>query len=224
MAKQKKPINTQDQQDKEMIRDVEESLRQEQLQKLWDDYGTMIVAAAVSVILLTAIVSGWNNWQAHKNQERTSGLIEAMNSGDVDMALSEYTQNNKGAHKAIALLERAGQARTDGNMDLAKDLYKELSQDKKVTVVYRDLGTLLYATTSDDLSLLEAIALKETSPWQAHAAVEWAVYLDSKGHTDEAITALNTIVGKETAALGLQKKAKSLVALYTIKMSKTEEK
>ena len=32
-----------------MIRDVEESLRQEQLQKLWDDYGTMIVAAAVSV-------------------------------------------------------------------------------------------------------------------------------------------------------------------------------
>src|SRR5262245_15140187 len=50
----------------EFIREVDEAVRQEQWLKLWKQYGSYMVAAALAVVVGSAAAMGWRTWQENQ--------------------------------------------------------------------------------------------------------------------------------------------------------------
>jgi hypothetical protein len=51
------------QQDDGLLREVEEELRRERLEKIWKDYGTYILGAAAAIVVG---VLGFKYWESHQ--------------------------------------------------------------------------------------------------------------------------------------------------------------
>jgi hypothetical protein len=47
----------------DIFREIDEELRQEKYEKLWQRYGKLIIAAAVVLILSVASYKGWEQYQ-----------------------------------------------------------------------------------------------------------------------------------------------------------------
>lgn len=218
-SKDKQPIDPVMQQNNEMLRDVEDSIRQDQLKALWDKYGSMAVTIAVGVVLITAAISGWNAWTSSQNKKDTTVLIEALNTNNLEQSLSSYIQDADGAHKTIASFKLAAEYKQSGQTQKATDLYKTIAQDGDMDDLYTDLATLLYATntTGDEAAnALEELADKPQSPWFSHAAIEYAVYLANQGSFTKSINKLDEILDSETTPIAIRQKAEALKSLYTI--------
>ena len=218
-AQKKQPIDPMQQQNNEMIRDVEESLRQDQLKALWDQYGSTAITIAVAIVLFTAATSGWQSWESHSNQQSTDALITALDGGE----LENYVQSHKGTHKTIATLGLAGKYAKDGKREEAASLYKAIADDKKNPDIYRDLGSLLYATTSTEKNAqdkLVELSQKENSPWAPQAGLELALIEGEKGNIKEALEILTAITENENTPTATRQKATALTTLYTLKENK----
>jgi hypothetical protein len=66
----------------EFIREVDEELRRDQLAKLWQRYGTLVVALAVLVVVATAAKVGWDQWRQRQM------AAEALRFATAEQALS----------------------------------------------------------------------------------------------------------------------------------------
>mgnify|MGYP002624477123 CR=1 FL=1 len=55
--------------DDSIFREVDEAIRQEQLKKLWDRYGLIVVAGAFAIVAGVGGYKGWNWWQAEQAKE-----------------------------------------------------------------------------------------------------------------------------------------------------------
>lgn len=60
----------------DIFREVDEEVRREQLQKLWDRYGYLIIAAAVLIVVATAAWRGYQ-WYEAKKTAQSSAAYEA---------------------------------------------------------------------------------------------------------------------------------------------------
>ncbi len=208
------------QQNDAMIRDVDDSLRQDQLRKLWGSYGSPLITLVVGIILVTAILSGWESWTQRKNEKYTDALIDARESNNIIKSMTDYSNSHTGSHQMIAQFHLAGEYRQKNQMEEARQIYKTLSENRNIEPLYRDLGTLLYASTSTEDStkeVLETLSKKAESPWQSHAGLEWALFLASQGNYTEALEALERVTALDTTPTGIRQKAESLMVLYKLK-------
>jgi len=86
--------------DDSFIREVNEELRSEQVRTAWRRYGRFVVAAAVLIVVGTAVHRGYDYWQT----------LEASKSGDQFLAALKLSQDKKPdeALAALAVLEKEG--------------------------------------------------------------------------------------------------------------------
>ena len=54
--------------DESLFREVDEEVRREQVKKLWNRYGTLLVAVSLAVIVGVAGWKGWQYWQLSRSQ------------------------------------------------------------------------------------------------------------------------------------------------------------
>ena len=54
--------------DESLFREVDEEVRREQAKKIWDRYGTYLVAVSLAVIVGVAGLKGWQYWQLNRSQ------------------------------------------------------------------------------------------------------------------------------------------------------------
>ncbi len=204
----------------EMVRDVDETLRQEKLQGLWNKYGSAVISAAVIIVLATGVSSAFKSYEQSKNEKATTALIEILDSGNSEKDLDAYISENKGTHQVVASFELAGKYRQDGEIEKASAIYKQISDNKKVGKIYQDFGTLLYAATTTDESQkqkLETLFKDDKSPWRAHAGFEWALYTASLGDHEKALKILEEVKGFEITSIGIRQKSEALITLYKLK-------
>ncbi len=60
-----------------LILEVDDELRRERMQKLWQRFGQYVVALSFAIILVTAAIVGWKSYQDSKNEGWTSELLAA---------------------------------------------------------------------------------------------------------------------------------------------------
>lgn len=81
----------------ELLRELEEDLRNERLQKFWHSFGKAIIALSVVIVCLTAATVIWQNVARGRAMEKTSQLIK----GSDRIRVEDY----KGAVDAFAALD-----------------------------------------------------------------------------------------------------------------------
>lgn len=131
----------------DIFQEVDEEVRRERLQKLWDRYGYLLMALCV---LIVAGVGGWRGyeyWQGKKAGESAVAyehavrLAETGKHKDADAAFARIAAGGTAGYRVLARLRAAAElAQTDRKGAVAA--YDALAEDKKVGQVIDDLAAV----------------------------------------------------------------------------------
>jgi hypothetical protein len=170
--------------------EVDDELRRERLQKLWQRFGQYLVILSIAVVVVTAAIVGWKSYQTSKNERFTAELLKAqsvISSTKPLDALPVLTQLMDEASPNVAALARlwAIQLLSSENK---KDEAKALADAAEATSMPEPYGDILslYKTvlgstetqnpTESEFSVMlkeaQAVALIEGNPAEAKALLK----------------------------------------------------
>jgi hypothetical protein len=131
----------------DIFQEVDEEVRRERLNKLWQRYGAYIVAACVLVVLGVGAWRGYDWWQTKKAAEsgaafeRAVTLEESGKLQEAEAAFAKLASDGTAGYRVLARLrEAAVLARSDPKA--ASKLYDDLAADRSAGPVVDDLGAL----------------------------------------------------------------------------------
>lgn len=219
-----------------LIRELEESVKQDRLNKLWKDYGSYIIGGAVIIVLATGFFSFYGSYTAKANAHNTRVMLEARESGDGAAAeLTDVAAESGPGQRVLALLMAAGLYVEDGAYDKAVRAYKDIAEDKAVPPLYRDLGEVLAVRTewgfvedkpeaSQLLARLEPVIANRESPWRWHAMVQ-AALIAAHGQSDykAARDYLKPVREQDDLPPSLQERARALDHVFSMELSETHD-
>ena len=131
----------------DIFNEVDEEVRREQLKKLWDRYGTYLIALCVLVVIGVGAWRGYQWWQG-KQAERSGAafqqaveLAEAGKHQQAEAAFAKLAADGTAGYRALARLRQAAElAPTD--RAAAVKAYDEIAADGSASQVIRDLATV----------------------------------------------------------------------------------
>jgi hypothetical protein len=131
----------------DIFQEVDEEVRREQLKKLWERYGTYIIAALILVIVAVGGWRGYEWWQAKRAAEAGAAFEQAVTlaeSGkrqESEAAFAKLATDGTAGYRVLARLREAAElGHTDRNA--AVKAYDEIAADKSVGTVMQDLAAL----------------------------------------------------------------------------------
>lgn len=129
----------------DIIREVDEELRRERLQKLWDRYGIYVVAAALLVVLGVAGWRGWEWYQAREGAkagarfETALDLAESNKRPEADELLSALTRDAPAGYRLLARFRAAAEL-AEHDKPAGAAAYDALANDGSIEPTLRDLA------------------------------------------------------------------------------------
>ena len=131
----------------DIFREVDEEVRREQLKKLWERYGGLLIAACVLLVLAVAGWRGYEWWQAKKAAETGAAfdaaaqLAEQGKHKEAEEAFAKITTDGTSSYRMLAKFREAAQlARNDPKAAVA--IYDQLAADRSIGQSLQDLATL----------------------------------------------------------------------------------
>lgn len=131
----------------DIFHEVDEEVRREQLKKLWDRYGNLIVAAAVLVV---AAIGGWRGYQwweakqvaqAGAAFDAAADLAEAGRYADADAAFQKLAKDGTAGYRTLARL-RAAAALAETDRKAAVASYDAIAADPSVGREWQALASI----------------------------------------------------------------------------------
>jgi hypothetical protein len=149
----------------DILREIDEELKQERYLQLWKKYRNHATAAAVVVILGLGAVYGWNQYQEGRRIEASNRYAEAQAlaaRGQTDEAAALFAnlaEEGPDGYTVIARLRRAALRADKGDVAGAVAGYDAIAADTGVDREVRDLATLLAVLRGMELPGADAKAL-----------------------------------------------------------------
>ncbi len=131
----------------DIFHEVDEEVRRERLNKLWQRYGHYIIAACVLVIVAVGAWRGYEWWETKQAVkagaafEQAVILAEAGKHQEAELAFAKLATDGTAGYRLLARLREAAElGRTDRKA--AIKAYDEIAADRSVGGVIQDLATL----------------------------------------------------------------------------------
>jgi hypothetical protein len=206
----------------DFIREVDEDLRRENLEKLWRKYGTYALGAAVLVVLATAANVGWQRYSASLAVERahqydTALQLLANSEPTAADALLEIAADDDG-YASLALLQAAAVKLEAGDAAGAAAIYERLAKDTDADKQLRDLAVILLALhtvdTADPTELTQRLQpfTADDSPWRYSALEITALLARRGGDIERAKQILTRLADDLNAPQSLRRRATEMLA------------
>ena len=180
------------------FREVDENLRRDQFQDFFKKNGKWI---ALAVVLFLAAAGGLIYWREYRNQQ-SAEQSEQLHAVFTDIAknerqtvpqrLGKLEQSHSEVVRASAMLTDAALALDTNNRTAAIAKYRALADDKSLSQVYRDVGTIrLTALEFDTMKPEDVVARLEPlarpgNPWFGSAGEMTALAYLKQGKKSEA--------------------------------------
>ncbi len=209
----------------DLIVEVDEAMKQERLQKLWQSYGGFFIGLIAILILGTGANAGYEHLKSQKNIAQTdiyvNAIVDAEPTAENLAATSEKME--KTPLKTITQIHAAGLALKNGNKEQAIALYPAQEQTNPALQSLSQLMAITQNTstsTEEKLNSLKPLYDDENNPWRFHAYLE-AALINAHQLEDyqNARLQLKQIIDASNIPQTLQKKAQSLEILYALKQS-----
>lgn len=213
----------------DIFREVDEEVRREQLLRLWQRHGYLIIVIAVLVVAGVGGWRGYESWQAKKAAESGTAFQQAMTFAETgkhpeaEAAFARIAVNGTAGYRVLARLRQAAElVRTDRKA--AIKAYDDIAADKSLGQVFQDLaairaGILLVDTSaySEMRQRLEPLTasgrsfrhdareLLALSAWKAgdmSAAQQWTAMIVADPETPSGARGRAQILGELIAANG----------------------
>jgi hypothetical protein len=133
--------------DANFMREIEEEVRRERMEKLWKNYGHYIVGAAVLVVLAVGAWRGWQWYQARENArageryEQALTLAEAGKQAEAEQELAALSKDAPAGYRILARLRLAAETGKTSPAEGAK-AFDAIAADTSADPVLRDLARL----------------------------------------------------------------------------------
>jgi hypothetical protein len=131
----------------DIFREVDEEIRREQLKRLWDRYGILVIALCVAII---AAVGGWRFYEWSENRKAFEAgaafesailLSEQGKHADAEQAFAKIAKEGTPGYRALARLREAA-ALAERDPKAAVAVYDSLTNDTSLNRALQDLAAL----------------------------------------------------------------------------------
>ncbi|MGB0934947.1 MAG: tetratricopeptide repeat protein [Alphaproteobacteria bacterium] len=212
----------------EFMKEIEEDLRVEKMQKMWKEYGNYAISAILALLVGTGGFIYWKDARQTARMEKADAYIDAVTliadgKSDEGLKLLGDMAAESGNYAALADLQRAGvlmnetdEAGNHPKMQEAAEILKALSSNRKVDALFRQASLVLYALAAmdheDPKVLIEALhpATLGNNPWEVLANELTAVLSIKAGDMDKA----EAILDELSANRFLDASAKARISIY----------
>jgi hypothetical protein len=205
--------------DDSFIREVNEEIRRDQAQALWDRFGPALLGLAILIVLGTAAVVGYRYWdesRANRSGDAFSQALKLANDGKSDEALTALDQLQKDGYGAYPLLARmrAATVKADkGDFAAAVADFDGVAADTAIPQGIRDMARLRAAlllvdhgSFADVSSRVEALtADNNTLRHTAREALGLAAW--KEGKTQDALKLFDQIAADDGAPRNARQRA-----------------
>ncbi|KQM18335.1 tetratricopeptide repeat protein [Novosphingobium sp. Leaf2] len=211
------------------LREVDEAVRQDQLEGFMSRYGKPILAVIVVALLAFAAWIYWDHRQTKQREERSEAYTQALDSlqtDNLDAAKAKLTPivavDASDATATSARLLLAGIAlRQDRKADALK-LYAQVAGDTKAPQAQRDLALVRQVAADFDamkpqdvIDRLKALAVPG-NPWFGPAGELVGMAYLKQGRNDQAGPLFAAIAKDEGVDDGLRSRARQLAAVLGV--------
>jgi hypothetical protein len=207
----------------EFIREVDEAVRQDQWLRLWRQYGSYLIGAALAVVLGSAAGVGWRTWQQSQRVEEARRYTEAQQllqeerPAEAASAFASLAEETDSGYGVLARLRAAqAEAEADGR-GAAIAALDQLASDSEAAPVYRSLAELLAAQQqlaagqAPPPAELDALA-GSNAPWRYSALELRALTQMQNGDTMAARQTLDGLLADPLTPPNLARRAAELLA------------
>lgn len=147
----------------DIFEEVEERLREDQLQTWWKKYGNVAMGAAVAAVLLVGFSGVFTTWRASVNQSQGERFAALQKTADADPAASaqafkEFQKSAHGGYKALAEMERAGALQAQGDLRGALAAFDDAAKLAQQPIVKQSaqMRAAYIAADIEDFAALDA--------------------------------------------------------------------
>lgn len=205
--------------------EVDEALKQEKLENIWQRYGGFFIGFLSVIILGTGANAGYTSWQTAKNAKQTDLLFSVTNKSDFTADnLINISKDLQPALQSVASIHAAGLYLENGYHEKALNTYKVIEANDNADTAISQLAYYMVTslsknlTTEDKILRLTNIIVNQENPWRYHAMMDAAVtqatiLKDFKTARSHLAQILKTGETPKT----LKQKANSLDILYSLK-------
>lgn len=131
----------------DIFREVEEDIRREQLKKLWDRYGVIVIAIAVLIVAGTA---GWRGWEWYIDRQAAAAgedyyqALSLAQRGEQPAAIASFQEiaGGGGPFAPLARLRLAAELAAAGDTEAAVAAYDAMAADSRVEPQLRNLARI----------------------------------------------------------------------------------
>jgi hypothetical protein len=209
------------------LREVNEEIRRERLTKLWERFGTFIIAGVVLLIGGVAAYK-WNEARQIAAEQRTGARFEAASrlaaerkTDEAMAAFAAIAKDGPAGYGALARMRIAGEHAKAGRTADALSAYEALSGDSAADELLRDFAALQAAMLRLDQADWTEMKNRLTPlvgdqrPWRAQAREVLGLAALKAGQTDEATKLFEQILGDRATTGGLSRRAQEMLAVLT---------
>jgi hypothetical protein len=211
--------------DDSFIREVNDEIRREQAQLLWDRFGPALLALAVLVVLGTAAFVGYRYWdetRANRSGDAFSQALKLADDGKNDEALAALDQlenNGYGAYPLLARMRAATVQADKGDFKAAVAGFDEVAADSSIPNVIRDVARLRAAlllvdhgSYADVSGRVEALT-NDTNPLRHSAREALGLAAWKEGKLADALKLFEQISSDEGAPRNARQRSNLLAEL-----------
>jgi hypothetical protein len=131
----------------DIFQEVDEEVRREQLKRLWERYGTLLIASCILVIAGVGAWRGYEWWEAKQAAqsgaafEQAVSLAQAGKHEDAEAAFAKLATDGTAGYRVLARFREAAElAPTDSKA--AVNAYDQISADKNAGQAIQDLAAV----------------------------------------------------------------------------------
>lgn len=211
-------------QDDTFLREVEEELRRERLEKIWRQYGTYFIAGAAAIVLGVLLYKYIEHSQIIAAETTGARYEEAMalsadgKEGSAAKEFEKIVADGTGGYPQLARLQLAGALLKEGKSEEALAAYEALANDAGADELLRSYAALQAAAMrvgGADFTEMEnrlTPLMSDESPWRFSARELMGLAAFKAGKSSEARTLLTPLLVDQKTPQSIVERAQIVLA------------
>ncbi len=207
-----------------LLREVEEELRRERLEKLWQQYGTYFIAGAVFVVLAVLGYKYWENSRIAAAEKAGAQYQEALTlatEGKQGSATKEFetlAADGPAGYQALSRLQVAGALAKEGKKAEALASYEAVANDSGADQMLRGFAALQAAAVrlgEADFTEMEnrlTPLMADDGPWRYSARELLGLAAFKAGNSSDARTILTPLFVDQSTPQSIAERAQIVMA------------
>jgi hypothetical protein len=203
------------------IREVDEDLRQKQINALWKKYGKFVIGIAVGIVVVvagrgiyTSVVEG-----KYAEQAELYNAAVSVNEAEMSTALEPLLSSDVEGYQVLATFKKAELALGNDDTMAAIAILDEFAKSGSANQVYKDVATIQAAMLELDTASLDqvrarlSLILNGDNKYQYMAAEIMALAELKAGETNAAKSRLEALVADELASGSIKTRAEQYLSV-----------